>query len=879
MKRIKIDIILILCLLFGASTGVVAQTEENPSAIEPIKREFRSAWITTAWASDWPGRSFVGYGEQYIKNQKTTFRYIVDKLHKANFNAVFFQARSFCDAMYKSSYEPWSQYITGTRGKDPGYDPLAYGIEYAHSVGMEFHVWINPYRYASSDGNYGTLPTDLAVTHPEWIVDGGAQSDGTHPYIINPSIPEVRDYIAKVIGDLVRNYDVDGVLFDDYFYLNGMSTDLDQVYYEQYNPNDLSLADWRRENVNKMVEQVRDTIKSIKPYCRFGIGPAGIATTNLDVATKYGVVPCPVGSDWQYNGIYSDPLAWLSAGTVDYLSPQLYWQIGSNTGFERVSEWWSMVANKFGKHVYPSSSLDGLGTQFQTQEIVNQVKLNREFDRNGAPGSVMYYISQGIDYSQYGFVDGMAKNVFTTPALPPTIVGTDISQLNLMVSNLTLTDKTLTWTAPAENLRYAIYLLPQAKIGQAGVLASGEYLQALSYKPSYTLAEDVPAGYVCAVSVVDRFGTEYPALVLGETQQTAQAAQLTYPAHNAEFVLPVYFKWQSVAKADSYIFQLSEKADFSSVSYQQEVLDTQFDITRVGAIQDGKTYYWRVITRTINAPDAYSEIRAFKATVFGVNYPLHQQTELELTPEIICDSIQAEVVEYKYEIATDHTFRSGAIVYAVTTDQPRHQVPENALSISSTYYLRVSATYDGITFTSIITQFTTLDLPVVQPVIIKPAEGEVVVGTELVVIWQEQHAKNYRVEYAANADFTGRTVKRKETKDGNTYTVTFTSVKPGNYYLRVQAYSPADGAYQTSATRAFSVVKTATDLETATQPQPYIVDNILYAPMHAEYAIYTVSGLLLGKGKVTAAQTVLPALPVGQYVVQLGDQVVRYGVK
>ncbi len=878
MKRIKIDIILILCLLFGASTGAVAQTASNSSTIEPIKREFRSAWITTAWAQDWPGSSFIGSGTTIISRQKSTFRYLIDNLHKANFNAVFFQARSFCDAMYKSSYEPWSRYLTGTRGKDPGYDPMAYGIEYAHSKGMEFHVWINPYRYASSDANYGTLPTDLAVTHPEWIVDGGAQSDGTHPYIINPSIPEVREYIATVIADLVRNYDVDGVLFDDYFYLSGMSADLDKAYYEANNPNGLSLADWRRDNVNKMVAQVRDSIKSIKPYCRFGIGPAGIATTNLDVATKYGVVPCPVGSDWQYNGIYSDPLAWLSAGTVDYLSPQLYWQIGSNTGFERVSEWWSMVANKFGRHVYPSSSLSGLGTDFKTQEIVDQIKLNRVYDRNGAPGSVMYYISHAIN-NVSGFVNDIANKACTTPALPPTMVGADLTQQNLMVSNLTLTDNTLTWTAPAANLRYAIYLLPQAKIGQAGVLASGEYLQALSYTPSYTLAEDVPAGYVCAVSVVDRFGTEYSAVVLGETQQTAQAAQLTYPAHNAEFVLPVYFKWQSVAKADSYIFQLSEKADFSTIFYQQEVLDTQFDITKVGAIQDEKTYYWRVITRTINALDAYSEVRAFTATVFGVNYPLHQQTELELTPEIICDSIQAEGVEYKYEIATEHTFRSTTIIYTATTDQPRHQMPENALSISSTYYLRVSATYDGITFTSLVTQFATLNLPVAQPVIIKPAEGEVVVGTELVVTWQEQHATGYRVEYAATADFTGRTVKRKEIKDGNTYTVTFTSVKPGNYYLRVQAYSPADGEYKTSATRAFSVVKTATDLESTTQAKPYIVDNILYAPVHAEYTIYTLSGQLLYKGKVAAAQTLLPALPVGQYMVQLNGQTIRYGVK
>lgn len=175
------------------------------------KREFRAAWLTTVWAIDWPTThsSSSASGQQKQQDELVA---LVDKMANANMNAVFFQVRGFCDAMYKSQYEPWSKYLTGTRGGEPTYDPLQLIIDLAHARGMEVHAWLNPYRYASSDDTYGKNdPKDYHNTHPEWLVN----CEGIT--ILNPSLPEAREQICKVVADIVANYDVDGVIFDDYF--------------------------------------------------------------------------------------------------------------------------------------------------------------------------------------------------------------------------------------------------------------------------------------------------------------------------------------------------------------------------------------------------------------------------------------------------------------------------------------------------------------------------------------------------------------------------------------------------------------------------------------------------------------------------------------
>ena len=346
-------------LLFNILAGLLLF--QLAYAQNPPKREMRANWLATVWRLDWPSVTVPADGTESqrlvaVNQQKADLIKILDRMKTANMNTVFFQIRSMSDAMYPSSFENWSSFISSERGADPGWDPLEYAVQETHKRGMELHAWINPYRYSSSSATHGNLPTDYPNTKPEWLI-----AYDSYTKILNPGVPEVTQRIADIVAEVVTNYDVDGIVFDDYFYGNGITKDEhDQAQYNLYNPDGLSRGDWRRENCNKMIKAVYDRIQEIKPYVTFGVSPAGVAASSPAVAEKYGVPPAPVGSDWQYNGIYSDPLAWLSQGSVDYISPQLYWTTSSSLPYDKLAVWWSMVANKFSKHFYSSHSLSAM---------------------------------------------------------------------------------------------------------------------------------------------------------------------------------------------------------------------------------------------------------------------------------------------------------------------------------------------------------------------------------------------------------------------------------------------------------------------------------------------------------------------------------------
>ena len=239
------DLLLAAIILCALCIDLNAQEYKTP------KREFRGGWLSTVWAIDWPGMRDNTVAAE--KSQKAQMIEILDRYKAANMNVCFFQVRGFSDAFYNSAYEPWSKYLCGERGKAPNYDPFQFVIEECHKRGIECHAWINPYRYSTSTDTYGTLPTDYSNTHPEWLLDCG----GT--VILNPGMPEVRQRIVDVVVDILSKYDVDGIVFDDYFYPNGGMTDAkDQAQYDAYNPDSLERGDWRRHQVNLMVKDVHD---------------------------------------------------------------------------------------------------------------------------------------------------------------------------------------------------------------------------------------------------------------------------------------------------------------------------------------------------------------------------------------------------------------------------------------------------------------------------------------------------------------------------------------------------------------------------------------------------------------------------------------------
>ena len=487
------------------------------------KREFRASWLTTVWAIDWPNP----HSQASAAGQQQQKDYMISllKLHeKANFNAMFFQVRGFCDAMYKSQYEPWSQYLTGTRGGEPTYDPLQLVIDSAHARGIEVHAWLNPYRYASSDATYGKNdPKDYHNTHPEWLVKCG---DIT---ILNPSLPEVREQICKVVVDIVKNYDVDGIIFDDYFHQSGYQDSYDDPQYNAYKDTAttvMSRADWRRAQNNLMVRMVNDAIKATKPWVKFGIGPAGVAGKANTSAPVYGVEPCPTpSSDWQYNQIYADPLAWYNEKTIDYMSPQIYWTINSWANYDVIAKWWSDMACHFNRHMYVSHTLQNLVSdnnvtsgKHNKQEIGAQIELNRLYDRMDAPGSVWYSFSTGMSTKDY--FNYIESDVNTNAAVVPQMSWYSTNEC-IYVSNITKSGDKLTWNAPKSNLRYVVYQIPTSEIGKPGVAHSSKYLLGTTYtnefnvNNKFALDASIPSTY--AVAVLDRFGNEYPARTMDNT--------------------------------------------------------------------------------------------------------------------------------------------------------------------------------------------------------------------------------------------------------------------------------------------------------------------------------------------------------------------------
>lgn len=479
-----------------------------------VKREVRSVWMATVWALDWPSSTSSTTAQ---KNEMVKY---LDVLQKNNFNAIYFQVRTMSDAFYKSSYEPWSSYLTGTRGKDPGWDPLAFVVEECHKRGMECHAWVNPYRF-STGSNWSTAQ-DQALKSAGMLL-AYTKSDGKTTTILNPGLESVRKRIVDVCKEIISNYDVDGLVFDDYFYPEGIPVTSSAGDYDLWQKSGASMTfgDWRRNNVNQMVADVYNMVQQQKPYVRFGISPAGAACTSAAVAAKHGIDRCPVASDWQYDGIFSDPVAWLEAGTVDYISPQLYWKTNHKTNpFGPMTKWWSYVAKHFGRHHYASHSISFLNssnTASDWEEIGKQVQFSRDYTENEAPGAVFYSAAYVTGKKQSGFGEWLQVNKFQNKALTPAIDWKKSDLEKVQVSGLNKRATVLSW-AGVDNVRYSVYAVPESvNVETLDSNIPAEYLLGVSYKTTYTMPDDKKSGYNYAVCVLDRYGNEYEPVYYGQS--------------------------------------------------------------------------------------------------------------------------------------------------------------------------------------------------------------------------------------------------------------------------------------------------------------------------------------------------------------------------
>ena len=485
------------------------------------KRELRSTWMTTAWNNDWPTKK--GTTADIQTAQKNELIGYLNQLKENNFNALYLQIRPMADAFYPSSYEPWSSYVSGTRGTSPGWDPLKFAIEECHKRGMEFHAWINPFRFGNATTQTSTPPfnttRDQAVH--SWLI---YHWNGTNTYFIfNPALTQVKNRILDITTEIVSNYDVDGIIWDDYFYPEGINASQDAAQYTAYKNGGgtLSLKDWRRKNVNDIVAATYNRIQQLKPWVKFGISPAGAGHAP---AAQYGLTgPNCSASDWQYDGIFSEPLAWLNSGTIDYISPQLYWLTTHSTNaFGPLTEWWSMVAKHFGRHHYASHSISFLYNNNNTtswEEVGLQVDQSREYgDAVNTPSGSVYYASRDMTGKRNsGLMPWLKTNKYQNPSLTPAIDWKNHAQL-LTPTNVTASGTSLTWQYggttwttfngnTSKSVRFAIYCYPK-NTNSEDAMANSANLLGVSYITSFTLPS-YNSSYTYAVRAMDRYGNEF----------------------------------------------------------------------------------------------------------------------------------------------------------------------------------------------------------------------------------------------------------------------------------------------------------------------------------------------------------------------------------
>ncbi len=395
-----------ICSLFAAFFVFVFLLDAQNSYAP--KREFRGAWITTVYNSDYPKRPTpmkIAHQEQY-KN-------LLDKLKGVGMNAVIVQVRPAGDALYPSELVPWSAFLTGRQGKapEPDYDLLKFMIDEAHARSMEFHAWFNPFR---ATANLDT--TRLAVNHVfrknrNWLVKYGNR------FYFNPGIDAVKQHLTQVIMEVVANYDIDAVHFDDYFYPYKVK---DQIYndttlYQTYGQGFRDIGDWRRQNIDKFIEQISTAIKSQKPYVKFGISPFGV-WRNRDQDRRGSNTRAGLTT---YDDLYADVLKWMNRGWIDYVIPQLYWNIGFEPAdHEELARWWASSVGD--RHLYIGHAAYKVGDNQEVawddpEEIPRQIQLNR--DNLNTLGSA-FFSAKTLLRNRLGVRDSV-DYYFSRPALLP----------------------------------------------------------------------------------------------------------------------------------------------------------------------------------------------------------------------------------------------------------------------------------------------------------------------------------------------------------------------------------------------------------------------------------------------------------------------------
>lgn len=436
----KITLVKFSLLLLFFSFFLNAQCVQNPASNSALpKRDLRGVFIASIASINWPTNRLATPAVQQAE-----LITILDNIKANGYNTVFLQVRPECDALYNSTLEPWSYRLTGTQGLAPSplWDPLEFAVTEAHNRSLDLHAWLNPYRASANIAAYPLASNHIINTQPSWIITA---SNNANLKVLNPGLPAVQDYITSIVQDIASRYDIDGIHFDDYFYpTGGMTTNQDASTYAANNPTGIAtIADWRRHSVNLMITKVYDALQVINTNQNkaviFGVSPFGI--------WKSGT-PAGITGTSSFNDMYCDPIAWLTAGKVDYLAPQLYWKITGAQDYISLSKWWNDQVATSGKQLYLSQGYYKMvdANNWAASEIQNQIIQNRASTMGATFGQIAYNYNS-IKNNDKTINTVLNSEEYQYKSFAPPIIGKDDVCPNIP-ANIRFEGFTLKWDIP-----------------------------------------------------------------------------------------------------------------------------------------------------------------------------------------------------------------------------------------------------------------------------------------------------------------------------------------------------------------------------------------------------------------------------------------------
>lgn len=656
------------------------------------KKEMRGVWVATVENIDWP--TTTGTSSSVIASQKQQLESIFAYHKSLGMNAIFFQVRTTGDALYKSQYEPWSRYLTGTQGvapSDPNYDPLQYAIELGKKYGIQVHAWLNPYRLLLKTGSTSTLAsTHLINTKPEWVI----KCDGSEYRFLNPGIPAVREYVTKIVMDIVRRYDVDGIHFDDYFYPYAeYGTFNDDATYNQYPIPGLSKADWRKNNVNLLLKMINDSIKAVKPYISWGISPAGNPSVN--------------------GTIYCDPDAWLAGKYynaqgqlvttqpyIDYILPQLYWKdykinnvsmlpywAGTNQVLLYGSYWGPLPLGN--RELYVGHGTYTVPTNIGAQILINransqQVKGGVHFSSKTLTGNLSNCSDTIKKYQPYlSIIPPMTWKDNTLPNKPANVKWDIIPGTSIYG---------LVWNKPTgKDVKYYVVYAFNTNYPSAQDINNPANILDITGNNFYQLSKQLGDKKYLAVTSLDRYNNESELSNIVVPAAPAIPVLVT-PANNlANARDTVILKWRKAANATAYYLKVATSNDLSTgvILNNVKVNDTVYILTNIAGMTK---YYWAVKSEGAAVNSDYSSIFNFTTTFPRVPsglYPLHATLSVPYQNVLLKWNKLSEATKYRVQLATSNPPQTSTMIKDTIIADTSLVISQ--LSPSKAYFFRVKA--------------------------------------------------------------------------------------------------------------------------------------------------------------------------------------------